>query len=72
MKIIKSIRLNFSRYCCGSIDFENKEMEWNNVEDMYFLHYEDNPKVKCLNCGLEDYLQNLVPRGFIHEELVNN
>lgn len=38
---------------------------------MYFLDLEDKEKVKCLTCGLEDYLHNLVPRGFTHEELVD-
>ena len=72
MKILKSIRLNLSCYCCGSIDFEVKEMEWYEIEEMSFLYNEDKQMVKCLKCGLEDYLLNLVPRGFLHEELNNN
>lgn len=71
MKIEKTIRLNLSCYCCGSIDFEAKEMKWNEIEGMCFLYSEDNPMVKCLSCGLEDNVQNLVPRGFLHEELIN-
>lgn len=70
--VLKSIRLNLSCYCCGGIDFENKEIKWNEVEDMYFLYTDDNIKVKCLKCGLEDYLFNLVPRGFLHQELVSD
>lgn len=71
MKVKKSIRLKLSCYCCGGIDFENTERNWNEVEGMYFLDLEDKEKVKCLTCGLEDYLHNLVPRGFAHEELVD-
>ena len=70
MKILKSIRLNLSCYCCGSIDFEVKEMKWHEIEGMSFLYNEDKQMVKCSKCGLEDYLSNLVPRGFLHEELI--
>ena len=37
-----------------------REQDYTNIEDMYFL---ENPKsiLKCCNCGLEDYLHNLVP-----------
>lgn len=69
MKIIRSVRLNLSCYCCGGIDFENIEMNWENVEDMYFLH-DAKQLVKCKKCGLEDHLHNLIPRGFLHEEVV--
>lgn len=70
MKIQKTLRLNLSCYCCGGIDFENTPREWNEIEDMYFLNLDDDIQVKCVKCGLEDYLFNLVPRGFTHEELV--
>lgn len=71
MKIEKTLRLNLSCYCCGGVDFELKEMAFNEVEDMYFLHSEDNPILKCSSCQLEDRLLNLVPRCFMHEKLIN-
>lgn len=70
MKLEKTVQLKLSCYCCGGIDFENKPMKWNEIEDMYFLDIEDNILVKCTKCGLEDYIFNLVPRGFINEELI--
>lgn len=72
MRIAKSMRLNLSCYCCGGIDFEVKKLPWNEVENMFFVQDKDNPVLKCSKCGLEDYLRNLVPRGFLHEELSDN
>lgn len=74
----KTMRLNLSCYCCGSVDFENKPLRWNEVEDMFFLDCAENEDnkilLKCSKCGLEDYLFNLIPRGVSHEEwmLINN
>lgn len=51
MKVLKSIRFELSCYCCGGTYFENKEINCNKVEDMYFLHTEnDDTEVKCLKC----------------------
>lgn len=71
MSIFKSVRISLSCYRCGSIDFEAKEMPWNEVEGMFFASYENNLSFKCAKCGLEDNLQNLVPRGFLHKELID-
>lgn len=70
MKLVKTLQLKLSCYCCGGVDFENKPMEWNEIEDMYFLDREENKQVKCTKCGLEDYIFNLVPRGFTNEQLI--
>ena len=72
MKISEILRLNLSCYCCGGIDFKNTPREWNEVESMYFLNAEDDQQVKCIKCGLESYILNLVPRGFVHEDLVKD
>ena len=68
-KIVKGIELKLSCYKCGGVIFENTEQDYTNIEDMYFL---ENPKsiLKCCNCGLEDYLHNLVPRAFYAEKLI--
>lgn len=71
MDLVKNIRINLSCYRCGSIDFEAKEMHWKEIEGMFFVDYEDNPVFKCSKCGLEDNLQNLMPRGFLHKELID-
>lgn len=61
-KVIKGIKLELSCYCCGQTVFENKEQDWNEVEEMYFLKNE-KAKLKCISCGLEDNIMNLVPKG---------
>ena len=68
MKIQKGVQLKLSCYKCGGVIFENTKQDYTIIEDMYFL---ENPKatLKCCNCGLEDYLANLVPRVFYHEEI---
>lgn len=67
-KIIKGIKLELSCYCCGETVFENSTQDWNEVEGMYFLQ-DEKSILKCINCGLEDRVANLVPRGRNHEEL---
>jgi len=67
MEFKSSIQFKLSCYCCGGVDFENIERRWNKIEGMYFLDFEDKEKVKCLSCGLVDYLHNLVPRGFVNK-----
>lgn len=68
MKLIKGIKLELSCYCCGQTVFENTKQEWNEVEGMHFLQ-DEKAKLKCVSCGLEDNIRNLVPRGVFHEEL---
>ncbi len=68
MKLVKNIRIYLTCYCCGDINFEYKSMECREIEGMYFL--ENNKQlVRCRQCGLEDYLYNLVPRAILHEEV---
>ena len=68
-EIVKGIELKLSCYKYGGVIFENTKQDYTNIEDMYFL---ENPKsiLKCCNCGLEDYLHNLVPRAFYEEKLI--
>ena len=68
-KILKSAQFKLSCPCCGGVDFKNNHLKVHEVENMYFIR--DNTEVKCLKCGLEDYIDNLIPRGFYHEELID-
>lgn len=68
MKIEKSMELKLSCYKCGGVNFENYPYPYYIIESMHFLQ-DENIKVKCIKCGLEDYIHNLVPRGIYHEEL---
>lgn len=69
-KLIKGIKLELSCYCCGNTVFENSTQNWNEVEGMYFLQDEE-AMLKCVSCGLEDNIMNLVPRGISYEELID-
>ena len=68
MKIQKGIQLKLSCYKCGGVIFENTKQDYTIIEDMYFLE-NNKATLKCCNCGLVDYLKNLVPRAFYHEEI---
>lgn len=68
LKVVKGIKLELSCYCCGETIFENSAQDWNEVEGMYFLQ-DEKATLKCVNCGLEDNIRNLVPRGKSTEEL---
>ena len=72
MKIQKGIELKLSCYCCGGTIFENSKLAYTKIEDEYYLLNEDNEnsKLKCVNCGLEDYIENLVPKAEYREKLI--
>ena len=65
MEMQKGIELKLSCYCCGGTVFENNELPYTKIEDDYYLLDEDSKdcKLKCVNCGLEDYIGNLVPKA---------
>ena len=56
------MQLNLSCYCCGGIDFKHILVsELKKVEEEYYLPTDkiNRTKVKCVKCGLEDYIPNL-------------
>jgi len=60
------MELKLSCYCCGKTDFESNELYGYEIEGSYYVYPYETEKekliVKCKNCGLEDYVFNLVPK----------
>lgn len=57
--------------CCGSSEFEVKELPLTEIEGATYLYHEDiNQKVVCKKCGLEDYIENLVLKVVLKEDLI--
>lgn len=56
------MQLRLSCVCCGSTDFKRTKQEYYDIEGESYLFHEDeyNFKVICKECGLEDYVSNLV------------
>ena len=69
-KVLKGINLKLSCYKCGCTYFENTPQNYNEIEGNTYLQ-DEKAKVKCVNCGLEDYVQNLVPKAEYNEELID-
>lgn len=60
------MELKLSCYRCGGFEFEQRVMEVTEIEGKEYLHKENELKdvVECKNCGLTDYIANLVVRMF--------
>ena len=56
------MKLILSCYKCGSTDFKNTKIEHHDIEGASYLFQEDLMKttVICENCGLKDYVENLI------------
>ena len=56
------MNLCLSCYRCGSISFKRTKQPCYNVEGDSYLSHENvkDAKVICNECGLEDYVENLV------------
>ena len=56
------MKLLLSCVCCGATEFKKKELSIINVEERSYLLHEDSKdeKLICEECGLEDYINNLI------------
>jgi len=56
------MQLILSCACCGSTDFNKKALNIINIENTSYLLHENykDTKLVCSECGLEDYVENLV------------
>ena len=46
---------------CGGYEFELKELPLIDFDNMVYYNDDGKEQVICKNCGLEDYIINLVP-----------
>ena len=68
--VYKGVEFKLSCFKCGGTKFENTNQNYTMIEDEHYLNNE-KAKVKCVKCGLEDYMFNLVPKAEYHEELID-
>ena len=56
------MKLLLSCVCCGATEFKKKELNIINIEEYSYLLHEESKceKLTCENCGLEDYIDNLI------------
>jgi predicted nucleic-acid-binding Zn-ribbon protein len=55
------VELKLSCVCCGGMEFKEKQLDVINIEGhSYLMREESKEKIICENCGLEDYIDNLI------------
>ena len=62
LSLDKHMEFNLTCVCCGSREFEIKELPLIEMENATYLFHDDivNQQVVCKRCGLKDYIENLV------------